>query len=565
MNSTVVATGAEPDGQVPADDGPAAPEPSHRRVRPLWRVAAVIGLLAFVVRVWAPGPVTQTVDEYAWYMCSRAFRGAVVEGNLADASTSAITGPWMTQPGVTTMWAGTLGYWAVAAGEELGVVEDAPGPRDDPPRILRGGRVVVSLWCALALVALIVIAAKLIGRRAAVVAGVLLAAEPFLVGHSHVLHTDAMVTMFGALAIVSLAAACRDRASPVDRKLLAVAGAAAGLAALTKLNAFPLVLGGAAVVLAVQTDWRRMGLAASVRRSALTGLAFVGVAAVAFFVVWPALWVDPWSQLERLPRSLDQLGRENFTFFRARVTEEPGPLYYPYALALRLSPWLLVAGAASVVASVVHLARRARSDDPTPWPAPPVLVLLLLAPLPYAVLIALTGQKYDRYALPVVPFLALLTGVGTVVAADRWSHRLLVPAGLAAAVAMFAVTVTIQPYAISFANPLLGGQKRARNLILLGWGEGQEVLGAAIARREERCGDVRIFTDQVVADFIALPCGEVASDTTTRPGDYVIRYISDVQRNPDDPIERAAMRRGELVEKVDIAGVTYAELWQFPG
>ena len=531
----------------------------------MWRIAAVIGLLAFAVRVWAPGPVTQTVDEFAWWISADGFHTAVADWDLGNASNSSRLRPEYTQPGVTTMWAGTIGFEVVTAGEALGVLDPPATAHQDRARVLRAGRAAVSLWCALALVALIAVAAELIGRRAAVVAGVLLAAEPFLVGHSHVLHTDAMVTMFGALAIVSLAAACRDRASPVDRKLLAVAGAAAGLAALTKLNAFPLVLGGAAVVLAVQTDWRRMGLAASLRRSALTGLAFVGVAAVAFFVVWPALWVDPWSQLERLPRSLDQLGRENFTFFRARVTEEPGPLYYPYALALRLSPWLLVAGAASVVASVVHLARRARSDDPTPWPAPPVLVLLLLAPLPYAVLIALTGQKYDRYALPVVPFLALLTGVGTVVAADRWSHRLLVPAGLAAAVAMFAVTVTIQPYAISFANPLLGGQKRARNLILLGWGEGQEVLGAAIARREERCDDVRIFTDQVVADFIALPCGKVASDTTTRPGDYVIRYISDVQRNPDDPIERAAMRRGELVEKVDIAGVTYAELWQFPG
>ena len=562
----MLGTGTESDRELQAaEHRSGGPEPSDRGVRPLWRVAAVIGLLAFIVRVWAPGPVTQTVDEFAWWISADGFHTAVVDWDLGNASNSSRLRPEYTQPGVTTMWAGTIGFEVVTAGEALGVLDPPATVHQDRARVLRAGRAAVSLWCALALVALIAVAAELIGRRAAVVAGVLLAAEPFLVGHSHVLHTDAMVTMFGALAIVSLAAACRDRASPVDRKLLAVAGAAAGLAALTKLNAFPLLVGGAAVVLLAQTDWRRMGLAASVRRSALTGLAFVGVAAVAFFVVWPALWVDPWSQLERLPRSLDQLGRENFTFFRARVTEEPGPLYYPYAMALRLSPWLLVAGAASVVASVVHLARRARSDGPTPWPAPPVLVLLLLAPLPYAVLIALTGQKYDRYALPVVPFLALLTGVGTVVAADRWSHRLLVPAGLAAAVAMFAVTVTIQPYAISFANPLLGGQKRARNLILLGWGEGQEVLGAAIARREERCGDVRIFTDQVVADFIALPCGEVASDTTTRPGDYVIRYISDVQRNPDDPIERAAMRRGELVEKVDIAGVTYAELWQFPG
>jgi hypothetical protein len=573
MNSTMIEPGAEPEGRVPAADGPDAPDPSHRSVRPLWRIAAVIGLLAFVVRVWAPGPVTQTVDEYAWYMCSRAFREAVVEGNLADASTSAITGPWMTQPGVTTMWAGTIGYGAVAVGERLGVVDDEAGTsRDDQARILRGGRVVVSLWCAIALVALIVVAARLIGRRAAVVAGVLLAAEPFLAGHSHVLHTDAMVTMFGALAIVSLAAALRDRASPPDRKLLVVAGVAAGLAALTKLNALPLLVTGAAVVLVFQTDWRRASIAASLRRSVLTGLAFVGVAAAVFYLLWPALWVNPWSELQRLPEGLDQLSRENYTFFRGRVTAEPGVLYYPVALALRMSPWLMVAAFAAVVAAVVHLVRRAlgaRAGDDTPWPAPSVLMLLLLAPVPYAVLIALTGQKYDRYALPVVPFLALIAGVGIAVAADRWSHRfgdrLLRPAGLAAAVAVTAVTVATQPYAISFANPLVGGQQRARTTILLGWGEGYEAIGAEIERREGgRCSDVEIHTSNGLADFISLPCGRNIPGADLGPGDYVVRYISTIQRTPNSRIDLDVMRRGRLLKKVDIGGVTYAELWQYP-
>jgi hypothetical protein len=540
----------------------------------LWRVAAVIGLLAFAVRVWAPGPVTQTVDEYAWFMSSHAFRKGVVEWNLAYTSTSALMGPWMTQPGVTTMWAGTIGHGGVVVGQKLGVIDRPSTVHAERALDLRAGRWVVSLFCAVALVGLIIVAAKLIGRRAAVVAGVLLAAEPFLVGHSHVLHTDAMVTMFGALAIVALAAACRDRASPVDRKLLVVAGVAGGLAALTKLNGIPLVLAGAAVVLLVQTDWGRATRTASLRRSVLVGLAFLGVAVATFYVAFPALWVDPWSELLRLPHALDEVGVRNYTFFRYEVSADPGLPYYPVALAFRLSPWLLVAGAASVVAALVHLARRlprrGSGDGSTPWPASRVLAMLLLVPVPYAVLISVTSQKYDRYALPLVPYLALIAGVGIVVAAHRWSERFgdrpFAPVGLASAVAILAVTVALQPYAISFANPLAGGQKRARNVILLGWGEGYEVLGAEIERREAgNCDNVQIHTSNSIADFVALPCGRIAPAADIGPGDYVIRYISATQRLPYNRFEEDVMQRGELVKEVNIYGVTYASLWQYPG
>jgi hypothetical protein len=574
MEGTMLDTATGADGHTAADgDRAEAPDRSRRGARPLWRVAAVIGLLAFVVRVWAPGPVTQTTDEFAWWFCSDAFHSGVVDGNLGDASTSACAGPRMTQPGVTTMWAGTIGRGVLAAGESLGALPDEPGTPADRARILRAGRWVVSLWCAIALVALIVIAAKLVGRRAAVVAGVLLAAEPFLVGHSHVLHTDAMVTMFGALAVVALAAACRDRSSPVDRKLLVLAGVAAGLTILTKLNGVPLVLGGAAVVLLVQTDWSRAARAMSLRRSVIVGLAFLGVAVATFYIAFPALWVNPWSELQRLPRTLDEMSVRNRTYFRYAVREDPGPLFYPFALVLRLSPWLLLAAAASVVASVVHLLRRPRAGRDAggsrSWPAPAALTLLLLAPVPYAVLISFTEQKYDRYALPVVPYLALLAGIGIVVAADRWSERFgdraLVPAGLAAAVAMLAVAVALQPYAISFANPLTGGQKRARNIIMLGWGEGYEVLGAEIERREAgNCDDVGIHTSYIYATFIALPCGDLVRGEDVGSGDYVIRYIADIQRNQENPIQLDVMRRGELVKEVNIHGVTYAELWQYP-
>ncbi len=525
----------------------------------------LIGVVAFLLRAWAPGPTSQTVDEFSWTYRSDAFRMALLHGHLGNASTSTVSGPSATQPGVTTMWAGSAGYTVVAAAERVGLLDEQPGrTTTDSARILRASRAVVGLWCAAALALLVVVASRLVGRRAALIGGVLLAAEPFLVGHSNVLHTDALVTMFGALAVIGLAAALPEDGGSPGRKLLLLAGAAAGIAALTKLNAVPLVLGGAAVVLIFRTDWRD-GWRTVLPRVLRIAITFLGVAFALFFVAWPALWVDFLSELQRLPNSLDQLSKDRTTFFRYEQTTDPGPLFYPYALAFRLSPWLFVGALVSAVTVAVHLLLPRRRDR-SGWPARSALAVLLLAPLPYALLITFTGQKYDRYALPVVPYLAMLSGVALAVAAARWQarfgNRLLRPLAIVATVAVFWVTVAAQPYAISYANPLLGGQERARNNILLGWGEGLEVMGAEIRRREgDRCDQVTVSAPDMWLVYIAIPCGRLVGGQPVTSYDYVVRYISVTQRSPRHRLFPATERLGRLVKEVKIDGVTYAELW----
>jgi len=551
-----------------AEVAKAAPPPPSGPNR-LRRAAVLLGLVAFALRAWAPGPTSQTVDEFSWTARSEAFRAAVLHGDLDRASTSATSGPGATQPGVTTMWAGSAGYGVVAGAEALGLLERQPGRTStDNARILRASRAVVGLACSVALVLLVLVAARLVGRRAALIAGVLLAAEPFLVGHSNVLHTDALVTMFGALAVIAFAAAHRD-GRPPDRRLLVLAGIAGGVAALTKLNAVPLVVGGAAVVVVFRTGWRA-GWRSGLRRAARAAGTLLGVASVVFFVAWPALWVDLWSELQRLPNSLDQLTREHSTFFRYEQTADAGPRYYPYALAFRLSPWLFLGTLASAVAIAVHLWSRHRRRDGPGWPAPSVLAVLLLAPVPYALVITLTSQKYDRYVLPVVPFLALTTGVVAAVAVRWWTARFggrpLAPVAAAVTAALVAVTLSAQPYTISYVNPLAGGQQRARDNILLGWGEGLEVLGAEIREREgNHCPDVDIWAPTWFAGFVALPCGSVKGGLRFAEYDYVVVYIANLQRSDSMHVVQKARVEGELVKEVKIGGLTYAELWRMDG
>ena len=133
-------------------------------------------------------------------------------------------------------------------------------------------------------------------------------------------------------------------------------------------------------------------------------------------------------------------------------------------MAFRLSPWLLVGSVVAAAGAVVAIVRRVLWSTRSSLPVS-VLAVLLLAPVPYLVVITLAGQKYDRYALPLFPFLALLVGVGLSlvlrhVPARVRTARSLVPAGLVVTALLAIATLVQAPYAISYADPLVGGRSR---------------------------------------------------------------------------------------------------------
>ena len=355
-----------------ADAQPVSAATNRRK----WTMPLAIAVLALVLRLWAPGPVSQIQDEFSWLGLSTGFRTALVDGNFAratagDVHASGSVNP--TLPGVTTMWSGTLGYASVSVAHAAGL---ASAPKPFAGSVLRASRGFVALWCSIALGLLVAVASLLIGRRPAAIAGVLLATEPFLVGHSDVLHTDAMVTMFGALSIVALLAGLRagrpvepegqagDPLSPahtVPRRaripLIVLSGASAALACLTKLNAVPLVVGAAAVIVTIEflaarrsangaAGWWR----SAVRENAPLGGIWVAAALLVVLLLWPALWVAPLDQVKLLRVSLRQLKHgEGRTYFRQHLTPDAGATYYPVAMLFRMTPWFL---AGATVASM---------------------------------------------------------------------------------------------------------------------------------------------------------------------------------------------------------------------
>ena len=527
---------------------PAAPRPGSDR----WGLKAplLLVVVACALRLWMPGPALFTLDELNWSARSERFGDAVAAGDLASAN----VGPAdeeATRPGVTTMWIGVLGERAAEA-----------RPLGTEATTTRWTHALMGLVTALLLWPFVVLAARLVGRRAAVVAGGLVAVEPLLVGHSAIQHTDALVTMAYGLAAVALIAALEARreedletpdgpATPWWRRasvrLGAVFGAAAALGCLTKLSILPLL---AALVVTLLVVHRR-------------GLEVVGAGAAAFVVVtlvaWPALWVDPMANLRATIGSGELATSPSRHLFLGSVVEGGDWRFYAVELWFRASPWLLVGALVALAATIARRlsGRTALVPRRVAWP-------LGLPALVYLVVISLSDKQYGRYLLPLLPVAAI--GLGVVAAAlvervgaPRWA-RVGGWAGFAAA-AVF--TAALAPYAIAFVDPLVGGQRRAEDAIQLGWGEGREVVLAEYLRRAD--GGCPTWS---AAGPMLLACpGQDLGwlDGDDPPPRYVFTYVGDRQLGIEPPeLRRQLAEHGELLLAARIDGVPYAELWELP-
>jgi hypothetical protein len=404
---------------------------------------------------------------------------------------------------------------------------------------------------------------RLWGRTAGLLAGLLLALDPFLVAHGRILRTDALLAELLVVAVLASLAFWTGRAAIWA---LALCAAATGLALLTKTPALALL--GIVPTMALAGAWLRphpsplpKGEGASglpllrlrVKRlgggGLLLTLALWLVGSIGVVVaLWPAMWARPLRAVERLAVYTQEKGgspMEAGGFFLGSSVLDPGPLYYLVALPLRLSPLVLIG---LVVWPFVRgvVARRG-------------VGLMLLVGLGLAVVLALLPKKADRYVLPAMPFLTVVAAVGLAALAERWRDRGalgVVGATLAGGVALLTL---VWPYPLAFYDPLLGGGPMAARLISVGWGEGLD-QAAHILNALPNARGVTVaspYPEVLQAQFDGRAVDLDAYDLA----DYAVSYVAASQRQLADVSLDAALATRRPLSRVEIAGVPYAELY----
>jgi len=521
------------------------------------------------------------VDENLWYERSARFMLALLSGDFAQ---TAQTG----HPGVTTMWSGVVGLLfrflqdaASASTESLWQFAARMSNTTGTLATIGCLRLPLALFSALTVVLAFGLTRRLIGFWPALLGAVLMAMEPFYLAHSRVLHHDSPTANFSLLALLSWLLYLKEQ----RRWSFVLAAASAALAILSKISSlFLLAFFGLTLLILC---WREaLHPASFLRRVAIPWLQMAIVALAVIMLVWPALWAAP---QETLGIIIDFIEKEKGahgggSFFLGRPVLDPGVLYYPVALSFVMTPFSLLGFALATSHLIFNWMRILTSDvrrtqETISWPT-----WLLVYIVAFVIYMSLIGKKQERYVLPAAIAIDVLAGWGwyrlsQVLRRCRFKRQ-------SVNVSLIATSITLilpvsgqvvcawstAPYYSTFYNPMLGGARQAKEVVLVGRGEGLDQAARFIQGR----GDTRspqvatwygttvevLFADTLYPDGRTARVVDVVHPQNVISSDYVIFYINQLQRQkPKESIIRYVLRR-PLLHVVQLAGIDYAYVFK---
>ena len=511
----------------------------------LVREPMVLAALCVFVGLWARLfglNLVYTSDEGYWLQRTVRFGEAVMTGDFAATFRSG-------HPGVTVMWTGLIGIGPervrAYAGEQsrtAPALEAAPGSQ----RLMTAARSAVALLTAGLFGVAVLLAGRLLGPPG-LFGGVLLAADPYTIGMTRLLHVDALLTPF---LLVSVLAGLLYWLQGRQWPFLLLSALTGGLALLSKAPAITLLPFFGIVWLVVARPWRG-GWRAWIAPLAW-GLLFVGV----YVALWPVLWVRPGQTVSEVLRFAVTLGGAPHlwpTYFLGQpTTGDPGLLFYPLAMALRLGP---VATIGLVILGVLAALRRLGGGGST-------ALWLLVFVVVFVDVMAIGSKKFDRYMLPALAVLTILSGVGIVALARLLERRLATAVIGLAVVAQGLWLASSYPYPIAAYNPLLGGTAVASQTIMVGWGEGLEQAADFLNSQPGSSGQTASTQYHHVLRF--LFDGRTVRVPSNRPVDYYVVYVNMIQRNTVPLPVRQAMASTPPVFTAAVHGVPFAWVYRGP-
>ena len=531
-------------------------QPTTRR-EALIAVLLAVALIALALAVRLPNlDRFVTPDEMKWVCRSTNFYRGLRTGHLEETLQTG-------HPGVLTMWLGTpfAGHdatdpaWEITREISLAdlIANNPPGTAAKLAVLLFKARRAVAILTALAIGCAALLLWRLLDLPTASIAGLLMALDPFLIAHSRFLHLDAVMSSMLLLSILTLLLALERE----KRGLLVLSGVLGALAALNKSPA--LFVGPfAALLMLGYVVWRKQSWKRLIATALIWGLPLLAT----YALVWPAMWAAPLQALELVFGTAFFYASNphtNSNFFLGSPRPDPGPLFYPVALAFRLTPWSLLGGA---LALPWLFARERRGR---------LLRLLALFVLLFGLFMTVGQKKFDRYLLPVFPFVEIIAALGFV-AGGRWLLerlraarlvRWLAPAlGLVILALSAWIVLPHRPYYLTYYNPLLGGGEAAVETLLVGWGEGLDQAGRyvdALPDAEDLVMSARSLPGSA-SFFRGIARDEEHYDAATT--DYVIIYLNEVQRRLGPETLERYYDVAEPVYVARLQGIEYAWVYE---
>lgn len=556
-------------------------------------IALFLFLLALAVRL--PGLDTFfTADEFLWVDRSRVFLGGLLDPTfLCDTGDRGLACTLRTgHPGVITMWTGVAGIitqWLTRPADDARTLLEFVNTLPVNPverQTIAPVRLPTVILTVLFVAVFYLLLRKLFHPRAALLAGLLVALNPFHAALSRVLHHDALSTIFivtGALSLIIYFGVDQRR------RWVVLAGALGGLAMLSKSTGLFLIpYAGLLGLWRLLLVWAReeMAFAPALRRVLLDGLIWALMAMAVFVACWPAMWVIPAAALNMIffiGFKYAEGGHAKGVFFLNDVSKDPGPLFYPVMWFFRTNFWSMLGVFAALGLGVAALRRRWISSSlpnrlkraalalspRRPGDQTGLLIWIGAFLFFFLIFVTLGEKKQDRYSLPLYPMLDAVAAVGlwSLVRSRRvvWQNALI---GLVMAVNLVFIVITA-PYYFTYYNPLVGGIKAAAQSVSIGWGEGLD-LAADYLNSKPNAGRIKAsaWYGSTFAPYFQGETIRYAPEQKGNAlgGDYVIFYINQLQRHyPDGEIWAYVSRNFTFEKSIVLNGVEYASIYTGPG
>ncbi|MFN2237275.1 MAG: hypothetical protein ACK2U1_23850, partial [Anaerolineales bacterium] len=204
--------------------------------------------------------------------------------------------------------------------------------------------------------------------------------------------------------------------------------------------------------------------------------------------------------------------------------------------------------------------------------------VLLIAILIFTIVMTFGIKKFDRYIIPVYAPLDMLAGLGWY----TWmlwlkekspSHlrKVVIPIALCFVIILQAISaLRIFPNMLAYYNPLMGGGRKAPDVMQIGWGEGLD-LAALYLNQKTNAENLAVSSWYGWGPFSFFFNGETFDiDNRILVGnnweninssDYIVTYIHQWQRNlPEDLLSELATQKPE--HTIWINGIEYIRIYK---
>lgn len=530
-----------------------------RRVEYLWIVA--VFLAALMPRLVGVG-LFLTADEKNWVGRGREFVVALREFRFNDTLQT-------THPGIPVLWIAGIST-AVTS-----VLRHMSFTFDEIRTFVAASQVPMAVANSALIAAMLLPLKRLVRPRLALLTTLVIALDPFLVGHGKLVHVDALLTGTAVLAFLLLLASVQRRPNaapsmPARRRLFVSSAIMSGLAILSKIPG--VILLPLAISVIGSPRWSRGMAATTAREAARTIGQWFTIVLATMLLLWPGLlWVpDPVGNVKIVKRDLlvaittPHHASDNYTL---------KPWQYPVTLVARTTVPTLI-GACVFLLLLLGATRHARNEPTagthmlgdtidlrTSW-------LLVAYVALFTIGMTLGAKKGDRYLLPVFPVLDLFATLGFALLIARlrplWTvRRHTAAAALILLVPLLGELIWLGPYALAHYNPLVPPNFSQE----LGWGEGLDQVANYLNRLpDNHYAAAASWYPEELRALTRRPVFPITAHAQTRIG-YVVLYRNMFGRPPDhyanDFID-AYYRQQTPVFTARINGLDYAWVYRRP-